>query len=74
MTVPDHPLVNAVQPLLDAIGASLVAPTGITPSDIPIEWDGDVIAGVRLPPLHGALDRIIEAVEKEITAKTQERL
>ncbi|MCX6529713.1 MAG: hypothetical protein NTZ76_06340 [Actinobacteria bacterium] len=56
MSVPDHPLVNAVQPLLDAIGASLVAPTGITPSDIPIEWDGNVIAGVRLRAVEDVAD------------------
>jgi hypothetical protein len=72
MSIPDHPLVNAVQPLLDAIGASLVASDGITSSDIPIEWDGYVIAGVRLPPLHGALDRIIEAVEKELGGKLKD--
>ena len=65
-------LADAVQPLLDAIGASLVAPGGITSSDIPIEWDGYVIAGVRLPPLHGALDRIIEAVEKELGGKLKD--
>ena len=72
MSTPDHPLVNAIQPLLEAIGASLVAPTGITASDIPIEWEGHVIAGVRLPPLHGALDRIIEAVEKELGGKLKD--
>jgi hypothetical protein len=49
-----------------------VAPDGITSSDIPIEWDGYVIAGVRLPPLHGALDRIIEAVEKELGGKLKD--
>ena len=72
MSTPDHPLVHAIKPLLDAIGASLVAPTEITPSDIPIEWEGNVIAGVRLPPLHGALDRIIEAVEKELGGKLKD--
>jgi predicted transcriptional regulator YheO len=35
------------------------------PSDIPLMWEGDVIAVVRPAPLHGALDRLIESVERE---------
>ena len=27
---------------------------------------GDVVAAVRMPPLHGALDRLIETVEAEL--------
>jgi hypothetical protein len=72
MSTSNHPVVQAVQPLLDAIGASLVAPSDIAPSDIPIEWEGAVVGAVRLPPLHGALDRIIEAVEKELGGKLKD--
>lgn len=62
----DHPLVTAVRPVLDALGATLVSAEGRDPADIPLVWDGDEVAAVRLPPLHGALDRLIEGVEAEL--------
>jgi hypothetical protein len=58
-----------LQPLLDATGASLVVPGTHTASDVPIEWDGEVIAAVRLPALHGALERLIDGVERELGAR-----
>jgi hypothetical protein len=73
MTVPqDHPVVVAAQPLIDAVGASLVALDSISAGDIELKWEGAVIAGIRLPPLHGALDRIIEIVERELGNKLSE--
>ena len=62
----DHPLVRAVQPVVEAVGAQLVSATDSEASDVPLVWDGDVIAAVRMPPLHGALDRLIETVEAEL--------
>ena len=61
-----HPLVTAVKPVVDAIGATLIAPESREPSDVTLSWEGEVIAAVRLPPLHGALDRLIEGVEAEL--------
>lgn len=62
----DHPLVRAVRPVLDAVGASLVTADAREPADVPLTWEGEVVAAVRLPPLHGALDRLIDAVESEL--------
>lgn len=61
-----HPLLAAVRPVLDALGATLVAASDRDPADIPLVWEGEEVAAVRLPPLHGALDRLIEAVEQEL--------
>ncbi len=63
---PRHPLLVAVRPVLDAVGATIVAPDQRDPADVPLEWDGEIVAAVRLPPLHGALDRLIDAVETEL--------
>jgi len=63
---PAHPLVRAIRPVTDAIGATIVAPQDAEASDVPLEWEGEVVAAVRLPPLHGALDRLIDAVEAEL--------
>ncbi len=67
-----HPLFTAIKPLLDAVGAKLVHPDQRLPSDIPLVWDGTVVAGVRTPPLHGALDRLIESVEAELGGRLPE--
>lgn len=61
-----HPLVRAVKPVVDAVGATLVPASDREPSDVPLVWDGDVVAAVRMPPLHGALDRLIDGVEAEL--------
>lgn len=66
MTAPSHPLVDAVAPILSAVGATFVVVDEMVPSDIPLMWEGTVVAGVRMPALHGALDRLIESVEKEL--------
>lgn len=66
MTTPSHPLVDAVAPLVTAVGATFVAVGEMLPSDIPLAWEGAVVAGVRMPALHGALERLIESVEKEL--------
>lgn len=61
-----HPLLVSIQPLLDAIGATSIDAEDALPADIPLVVDGEAIAAVRLPQLHGALDRLIESVESEI--------
>ena len=61
-----HPLLLAVKPIVDAVGATLVPASEQEPSDVPLVWDGEVIAAVLMPPLHGALDRLIDTVESEL--------
>ena len=69
MTLPRHPLVLAVRPVAEALGATVMPVSEREPSDIPLMWDGAVIAVVRPAPLHGALDRLIESVEKEFGSR-----
>ncbi len=61
-----HPLLVAVQPVVEAVGATIVAPEHREASDVPLVWNGEVLAVVRMPPLHGALDRLIDSVEAEL--------
>ncbi|MDJ0769049.1 MAG: helix-turn-helix domain-containing protein [Ilumatobacter sp.] len=61
-----HPLLKSVKPVVDAVGATLVPAADREPSDVPLVWEGEVIAAVRMPPLHGALDRLIDTVEAEL--------
>lgn len=58
--------VESIKPVLDAVGAELIHPDRRSASDIPLTWQGRVIAGVRTAPLTNALDRLIESVEHEL--------
>jgi hypothetical protein len=59
-------LIRSVKPVLDALGASFVPADAMEASDVPLVWEGRTIAAVRMPPLHGALDRLIDSVEAEL--------
>ncbi|MEX1106031.1 MAG: helix-turn-helix domain-containing protein, partial [Ilumatobacteraceae bacterium] len=48
-----------------ALGAQLVALPDREPGDVPLKWEGAEVAVVRMAPLHGALDRLIESVERD---------
>ena len=43
MTDP-HPLIKAVQPVVDAVGATIVPAAEREPSDVPLEWEGETVA------------------------------
>ncbi len=52
--------------MADALGATLVGASGVQPGDIPLRWEDEVVGGLRLPGVHGALDRMIAIVEAEL--------
>lgn len=54
MADPAHPLMLAIHPLLTRIGAAIVDPPNLRADDIPLEWDGYVVAGIRLPTVTSA--------------------
>ncbi len=59
----DVEFLRAVLPIVEFLGGNLVAEGGN--GELPIERGGRVIAHVRNSELHGALERMIEAVERE---------
>jgi hypothetical protein len=61
-----HPLLVSLEPVADALGAELVAKGRVRASDIPLVWEGDLVGGLRLPGVHGTLERMIAAVETEL--------
>ncbi|MFF2652279.1 helix-turn-helix domain-containing protein [Streptomyces sp. NPDC058045] len=56
--------VAAVRPLVDAMGATLIPPGEAGPEDVVLSWDGEQVAGVRLPQLAESLDHILAAMER----------
>ena len=63
-----HPLLVALEPVARALGADLVPPSAVSAGDIPLDWEGALVGGLRLPGVHGTLDRMIGAVEAELGA------
>ncbi|RHW26065.1 transcriptional regulator [Nocardioides immobilis] len=71
---PDHPLLSALQPLLERVQGRFVAPDDMGPADVPLVWDGEVVAGVRLPSSPpaaaseavGDLGRLLEDLADEL--------
>ena len=49
MAEPTHPLLLAIDPLINRIGAAVVDPSELDTDDIALRWDGKIVAGIRLP-------------------------
>jgi hypothetical protein len=61
-----HPLLAALRPVAKALDATIVAPSRMRASDIPLEWEGELVGGLRMPDLQGELARMIARVEREL--------
>ncbi len=62
----------ALEPVADALGATLVPASRVTSGDVPLEWGGAVVGGLRLPGVHGTLERMIAAVESQLGSRLAE--
>lgn len=62
-----HPLEQAIRPLVEALGASVVSVSEATSSDVLLEWDGSPVVAVRVD-LHDTLVGLINSVEHELGA------
>jgi HTH domain len=60
----EHPLVAAVKPLVDAMGAELVGPDQAQADDVVLAWEGEDVIAVRLPQLSESLDHILAAMAR----------
>jgi hypothetical protein len=62
-----HPLIEAVAPLVEAIGGEIIAAGSVQDGDVPLTWEGEVVGGVRLrrPALIDLNDHIV-AVERQL--------
>lgn len=70
----NHPLFDSLEPLIKAIGATLLDADGKVVIDsghsqvrsVPLEWEGETVGEVRLPALHTAVEDLIEEVERRL--------
>ena len=68
----EHPFLLALRPVADALGAEIVDPAMADASDIPLNWEGTLVGALRLPQLQGALNRLIDNVERELGGRLHE--
>jgi uncharacterized protein YqgV (UPF0045/DUF77 family) len=68
-SVPTHPFIEALAPLADALDAQLIPSGDLAPGDIPLAFDGEILAGMRLPRARGLLERLVAEVERELGGK-----
>lgn len=61
-----HPFLDAIQPLVDAVGAKLIEPGELLAGDVELVWEGDVVGGVRLPDVPRDIDWYLAAVERDV--------
>lgn len=57
---------EAVEPLALALGGEIVPASELGSGDVPLSWEGSVVGGFRASGLQGALDRLIDQVEREL--------
>ncbi len=60
-----HPFLESVLPLALAMGGDVVPVDQLKDGDIPLRWEDEVVGGFRAGGLDGALDRLIEQIERE---------
>ncbi len=60
-----HPLAGAIEPLLDALGATIIDVDDVTDGDIVLYWDDEPAVGVRLSEIV-SLDRLVATVEEQL--------
>jgi hypothetical protein len=57
---------DSVLPVIEALGGSMVGADDAGPTDIELVWKDEIVGYVRGPELHGALDRLMQSVEREL--------
>ncbi|MFF0338857.1 helix-turn-helix domain-containing protein [Kribbella sp. NPDC004875] len=59
-----HPLVQAIGPLIERLNAELVDPADARADDVPLEWDGKPVVAVRLPAKGGVQGLLAEVADE----------
>jgi len=67
-----HPLLRAVKPLADALGAEIVPLSKVRDGDIEMVWEKQVVGGVRLPERPRDIEWFLAAAERQFDAPLAE--
>lgn len=59
-------MLQALQPVADSLGGTIVPLSERAEGDVDLVWEGEVVGAFRAAGLQGALDRLIDQVEREL--------
>ncbi len=65
-------LLSELRPAVESLGARVIPVRSSRSGDEPVVWQGETVAYVRLNELHGALERAVASVEREIGGRLSE--
>lgn len=65
-------MIAALRPALEANGGAIIPPTEAERLDVPIEWDGEIVAYARIGSLDDALGSLVARIEQELGAPLPE--
>ena len=71
MSAHTHPLTEAIGPLIEAIGATVVPTDEIVDGDVTLDWEGEPAIGVRLEDVV-SLERLMANVEAQLGSSLSE--
>lgn len=63
---------TALRPVVRSLGGTVVSARSSLPGDEPVMWNREIVAYVRPPELHDALERSVESIEREIGTRLPE--
>lgn len=72
MTSSADEFLTALRPLAESFGATVISARSSRKGDQPVIWQGETIAYLRPNDLHGALERSVAAVEREVGSRVSE--
>ena len=74
MTAPlaSRKVIEAVRPVVEATGCSIIGVDEADQMDVPIAWDGNVVAYARIGSLADALGILVGRIEEELGAPLQD--
>ncbi len=60
---------SALRPVVESLGARVIGVGSSRPGDKPVVWQGETVAYLRVGDLHGALERLVDDVERETESR-----
>lgn len=66
MTSTADEFLSALRPLAETFGATVISARSSRKGDQPVIWQGETVAYLRSNDLHGALERYVASVEREV--------
>lgn len=72
MSAGSNDFLAALRPIVRSLGGTVVPPRLMQDGDEAATWNGEVVAGIRPPELHDALERFVDTIERDAGSRLSE--